>query len=58
MRSAMSQVRLEKLLVVAVMLGAQVVHAQQPGKIYRIGILSPDVPPPGLMEVLRGINAV
>lgn len=49
----MNQVRLEKLLVVAVILAAQVVHAQQPGKIYRIGILSPDVSPPGLLEILR-----
>ena len=31
----MSQVRLEKLLVLAVMLAAQVVHAQQSGKLSR-----------------------
>ena len=30
-----------------------VVEAQQPQKVYRIGVLSPEVPPPGLLETLR-----
>ena len=28
-------------------------QAQQAGKVYRIGILSPEIPPPGLLETVR-----
>ena len=34
-------------------------HAQQPGRRYQVGILSPEAPPPGMLEVLeRGLHEV
>lgn len=32
---------------------AFIAQAQQAGKVYRIGVLSPEIPPPGLLEAFR-----
>jgi putative tryptophan/tyrosine transport system substrate-binding protein len=39
--------------LLAFLLMSVTAEAQQAGKVYRIGILSPDVPPPGLVEAFQ-----
>jgi ABC-type uncharacterized transport system substrate-binding protein len=40
-------------LVLAVLAAPLVAEAQRPAKVYRIGVLSPEVAPPGLLEAFR-----
>ncbi|MBI3062862.1 MAG: ABC transporter substrate-binding protein [Deltaproteobacteria bacterium] len=40
-------------LVLALLLMSVTAEAQQAGRVYRIGVLSPEVPPPGLLEVFQ-----